>query len=107
MHASSQPLATSNFAHQRFWQKPAMPTPTPSRSGGSHPAASTSSHSGDAHPAVSQKVQNLVEEVAIWQKRNKTQDIPPYRTPGPPADFCGRLRDKRFVRQRPQLVYSV
>ena len=50
---------------------------TPSRSGDSHLAASTSPRSDDAHPTVSQKVQNLVEEVAIWQKRNKTQHIPP------------------------------
>jgi hypothetical protein len=30
-----------------------------------------------AHSAVSQKEQNLIEEVLSWQKRNKTQDIPP------------------------------
>ena len=50
---------------------------TPSRSGDSHIAASTSPRSDDAHSTVSQKVQNLVEEVLSWQKRNKTQHIPP------------------------------
>ena len=71
-----------------------MPTATPSRSGGPHPAASTSSRSGDAHPAVSQKVQNLVEEVAIWQKRNKTQHIPPKHG----DDSEGRNLGMRFAK---------
>ena len=51
---------------------------TPSRSGDSHIAKITFPRSDDAHSSVSQNLQNLIEEVLSWQKRNKTgvQRIP-------------------------------
>ena len=51
---------------------------TPSRSGDSHITKITFPRSDDAHSSVSQNLQNLIEEVLSWQKRNKTgvQRIP-------------------------------
>ena len=76
---------------------------TPSRSGDSHIAAITSPRSDDAHSTVSQKVQNLIEEVLSWQKRNKTQDIPPKHGDDSEARNLGMRFAKLLLRREKAL----
>ena len=66
-------------------------------------AASTSPRSDDAHSTVSQKVQNLIEEVLSWQKRNKTQDIPPKHGDDSEARNLGMRFAKLLLRREKAL----